>query len=100
MRRVVIAMFLFVCGCAEQTSLDALPPMQAQNAMFPPVDTFWLQQEVAHMREPRPLPVRSISLGYIGDTPLTGGMMNGPEQFGPNRATYIEQQQPCACNVR
>ena len=105
MLRAAIAMALCVCGCAETTSLDALPPMQAQSAMFPPVDTFWLQQEVAQMREPKPLPVRSISLGYIGDAPLTGGVMNGPPQYdpqwGPTRAAYIEQQQqPCACNVR
>ena len=99
MRWAVIALVL--CGCAETTSLDALPPVQAQNAMFPPVDTFWLQQEVAQMREPKPLPVRSISLGYIGDTPLTGGVMNAPQQWGPVHAAYIEQQQqPCACNVR
>jgi hypothetical protein len=82
-------------------SPEVLPPVQAQNAMFPPVDTFWLQQSVAQMREPKPLPVRSISLGYIGDTPLTGGVMNRPQQWGPTRAVYIEQQQqPCACNVR
>jgi len=99
MRWAVIALLL--CGCAETTSLEALPPVQAQNNMFPPVDTFWLQQEVAQMREPKPAPVRSISLGYIGDTPLTGGVMNGPQQWGPTHAVYIEQQQqPCACNVR
>jgi len=95
------ALLLFVCGCAESTSLEALPPMQAQNAMFPPVDTFWLQQEVAQMRAPKPLPVRSISLGYIGDAPLTNGVMNGPQSWGPTQAVYMEQQQqPCACSLR
>ena len=92
MRWAVI--MLLVCGCAETTSLSVLPPMQSQNAMFPPVDTFWLQQEVAQMREPKPLPVRSISLGYIGDAPLTGGVMSGPQE------EQQQQQQPCACNVR
>jgi hypothetical protein len=99
MRRVVMALLL--CGCAE-TTFDVLPPVQSQNAMFPPVDTFWLQQEVAALHQPKPLPVRSISLGYIGDTPLGGGVMHDTQMYGPNRAVFIEQQQeqPCACNVR
>jgi len=86
------ALLVFVCGCAETLPPEVLPPMQAENGMFPPVDTFWLQQEVAQMREPKPLPVRSISLGYIGDTPLAGGVMRDPP--------IEQQQQPCACNVR
>lgn len=101
---------LFVCGCAETPDFlpgdRTIPQVQSQNDLFPPVDTFWLRQEVARREqqqlEEQSRPVRrSISLGYIGDTPLTGGVMNGPEQWGPTHAVYIEQQQqPCACNVR
>jgi hypothetical protein len=98
-RFLILAVVL--CGCAETMSPDALPPMQANAQMYPPVDTFWLQQEVAAMREPKPLPVRSISLGYIGDAPLSGGVMRDTREVGPNRAVYIEQQQqPCACALR
>jgi hypothetical protein len=102
---------LFVCGCAE-ASPDlfpgdrTIPQVQSKNDMFPPVDTFWLQQEVARrnaqLEAEQARPVRrTVSLGYIGDNPLTGGVMNGPQEYGPNRAAYIEQQQqPCACNLR
>ena len=91
-------LLLFVCGCAE-TSPDlypgdrTIPQMQSQNDMFPPVDTFWLQQEVARRQaeqlaeESRPVR-HTVSLGYIGDAPLTGGVMNDP---APYRAAYMEQ---------
>jgi hypothetical protein len=83
------ALLLFVCGCAE-TSPDlfpgdrTIPQMQSQNDMFPPVDTFWLQQEIARRQEQQQAeearPVRhTVSLGYVGDTPLTGGVMNVPQ---------------------
>ena len=86
------ALLVFVCGCAE-ASPDlfpgdrTIPRMQSQNDMFPPVDTFWLQQEIARRQEQieaeQSRPVRrSISLGYVGDTPLTGGVMNVP-QYSP-----------------
>jgi hypothetical protein len=52
-------------------------------AMQPPIDTFWLQQEIAAMHEPKPTPVRSISLGYIGDAPLTGGVMRDTPMPAP-----------------
>jgi hypothetical protein len=71
---------LALCGCAETLSPDALPPIQANAEMLPPLDTFWMQQEIAAMREPKPLPVRSISLGYVGNAPLTGGVMNVPQR--------------------
>ncbi len=63
--------------------------------MQPPIDSFWLQQEIAAMHEPKPLPVRSISLGYIGDTPLSGGVMRNT----PMPVTYMQPEQPapCAC---
>jgi hypothetical protein len=90
MRSAVSLLFVcFVCGCESSSEFlhpDAtIPRVQSQNQMFPPVDTFWLQQEIAHRREQaeadQERPVRhSISLGYAGDTPLSGGMMNSATQ--------------------
>jgi len=102
---VVRALLLIVAmgsvGCVE--SLDELPPVQQNVAMQPPDsffgDTFWLQQSIAAMREPPRLPVRSISLGYIGDTPLSGGVMRDtPMQ--PAQQQPVQQQAPCACALR
>jgi hypothetical protein len=79
-RRIVF--LLLLCGCAEsrfmvdETALDGVPVVQQrEEEPMPPVDTFWLQQAVAESTRPPPRPVRSISLGYIGDAPLAGGVM-------------------------
>jgi hypothetical protein len=91
-------LILAVCltGCAE-SQLAELPPMQQTNAMLPPVDTFWLQQSVAALHEPPPLPVRSISLGYVGDAPLAGGVMRNT----PLAPVQVQlQPAPCACALR
>jgi hypothetical protein len=93
------AALLFVCsGCAESSAEflhpDAvIPQVQSQNEMFPPVDTFWLQQEIARRQEQQQAeesrPVRhTVSLGYIGDTPLWGGMMNSTSYARPAYASY------------
>lgn len=83
----------FVCGCAEsrfmvdETALDGIPVSeQARQDPAPPVDTFWLQQALEESSRPPPRPVRSISLGYIGDAPLTGGMMRDTPMPAPRAA--------------
>lgn len=77
-----VVLLVLICGCAESrfmvddTGLDGVPvAQQREQEPMPPVDTFWLQQAVAQSTEPPPRPVRSISLGYIGDAPLAGGVM-------------------------
>ncbi len=85
-RAVLLIAAVCSVGCVE-SRFDELPPVQQNVAMQPPIDTFWLQQEIAAMREPKPLPVRSISLGYVGDTPLTGGVMRDTPMPRP---TYVE----------
>lgn len=72
-RAVLFIVAVASVGCVE--TYDELPPVQQSFAMQPPIDTFWMQQSIAAMREPPPVPVRSISLGYIGDAPLSGGVM-------------------------
>ena len=119
-RRVVI--LLLLCGCAEsrfmvdETALDGVPvaepqqqdptpPVSWSGAYAPMVDTFWLQQAVAESTRPPPRPVHSISLGYIGDGPLTGGVMRGtPIPWGGpmQNPGYVEytNNAPCACAQR
>lgn len=60
----------------DGTALDGVPvAVQQDPDPQPPVDTFWLQQAIAESRRPPPRRARSISLGYIGDAPLSGGVM-------------------------
>lgn len=98
-RAVVLIVAMCSVGCVEsrydlaicavpRVSVEDLPPAQQSLAMQPPLDSFWMQQEIAAMHEPKPLPVRSISLGYIGDTPLTGGVMRNTPM--PPRPAYVE----------
>jgi hypothetical protein len=69
-----LALLLSVSGCVE-SQLDELPPIQ-QNATFsPPIDDFWLHQEIEERTRPPLVRAQSISLGYVGDTPLSGGVM-------------------------
>ena len=78
----------------DPVALDGVPiAEQAQQDPAPPVDTFWLQQAIAESRKPPPRPVRSVSLGYVGDTPLTGGVMRDTP-MGPPQAA------PCSCALR
>jgi hypothetical protein len=102
------------CGCAESrfmvdpVALDGIPEEeQRAETPAPPIDSFWLQEAVAESTRPPPRPVHSISLGYVGDTPLTGGVMRDtpmPMQQGPN-PTYVDWSQPgatghCSCAAR
>lgn len=78
----------------DDSGLDGVPIAEQQREdPAPPVDTFWLQQAVEESTRPPPRPVRSISLGYIGDAPLTGGVM---------RDTPVDYQQRggCSCALR
>ena len=86
-------------GCVELADprlVDELPPVQQNVALQPPIDSFWLQQSIAAMREPPRLPARSISLGYIGDGPLAGGVMRDTPMPQPQMQAPPEQQ-TCAC---
>lgn len=95
----------------DETALDGVPvAAQQEQDPVPPVDTFWLQQAVAESTRPPPRPVRSISLGYIGDGPLTGGVMRDTPlvtwsgagaPMGPN-PSYVEytNNAPCSCAAR
>jgi len=93
-RATLILLAACTFGCVE-SQLE--PRMQAAPPQPQIVDTFWLQQSIAAMHQPPPAPVRSISLGYIGDTPLTGGVMRDTPM--PTPASYM-QQAPCACEIR
>ena len=78
----------------DDSGLDGVPIAEQQREdPAQPVDTFWLQQAVEESTRPPPRPVRSISLGYIGDAPLTGGVM---------RDTPVDYQQRggCSCALR
>lgn len=97
MRVHAIALCACVCGCAESplaspsfasTPSIVPPPMQQSAAFLPPVDTFWLQQAIAERNRPPPEPVHSISLGYVGDTPLSGGVMRDTPIASPQ--DYIQ----------
>ena len=80
---------MMTCGCAEtMESVDAEAPSSAEaravahDHALPSrvvVDDFWLDQQIAAMSEPPPVRPKSISLGYAGDAPLSGGVMrNSP----------------------
>jgi len=104
------------CGCAESrfmddpVAFDGIPREEQQRETpAPAIDSFWLQEAVAEQTRPPPRPVRSISLGYIGDAPLTGGVMRDtpmdpmgtPRVQGPN-PNYVDygRPQPCSCATR
>jgi hypothetical protein len=97
-RAVLFIVAVCSVGCVE-SRFDELPPVQQNFAMQPPIDTFWLQQSIAAMREPPRLPVRSISLGYIGDAPLSGGVMRDTPMPQPQMQMEPEPQ-TCACAMR
>lgn len=77
-----VLLLLSASGCVEsqlesqlESQFNELPPMQ-QNATFaPPIDDFWLHQAIEERTRPPLVRPQSISLGYVGDTPLSGGVM-------------------------
>ena len=62
------------CGAAIE------PPRDASDRVVPVVerakarDTFWVEHELAQARRPEPDRPRSISLGYVGQGKLAGGV--------------------------
>ena len=87
----------------DETALDGVPvAAQQEQDPVPPVDTFWLQQAVAESTRPPPRPVHSISLGYIGDGPLTGGVMRDTPMGPQQNPSYVEytNNAPCSCAAR
>lgn len=104
-RGLLIAVCACTFGCAE-TQLETtaqtdpmLPLIQQHVALTPPGDTFWLAASREEVTRPPLVRARSISLGYIGDTPLTGGVMRDTPM--PTPLPMIENDiQPaprCAC---
>jgi hypothetical protein len=74
--------------CSANRELDALPTIQTHAALVPPVDTFWVQQTVEEATRPPVEHARSISLGYVGDTPLSGGVMRDTPMETPQYGGY------------
>jgi hypothetical protein len=66
-----------LCGCVETPA--ATDARAEAHALDQPtrvaVDDFWLDQQIAAFEEKPAQRPRSISLGYAGDTPLSGGVM-------------------------
>ena len=61
------------------------------------VDGFWLHEAVDEATRPIPERPRSISLGYVGNTPLTGGVMRDTPM--PIFVAYPPPA-PCSCAVQ
>ncbi len=110
-RGIVVGVCLCACGCVESQleanmnasfggmgngmgtcnanrESDALPTIQTHAALVPPVDTFWAQEVADRATQPPIEHARSISLGYVGDTPLTGGVMRDTPMEAPQYGGY------------
>jgi hypothetical protein len=106
LRGIAIGVCVCACGCAESQLEarmfdDPLPQIQTHAVLVPPVDTFWFQEAQDEATRPAPARARSISLGYVGNTPLTGGVMRDtPMPIYPTDS-YVDYapNQPCACSV-
>lgn len=83
-----------LCGCAETE-------LEARHMVVAPADTFWLQESRDEVTRPPLEHARSISLGYIGDGPLSGGVMRDtPMQIpAPNYVQSAPTQPPCRCAI-
>ncbi len=113
----VIFGLVCLCGCVQSPLegavlspapiVDESPPVQQSSELAPPADSFWLAEAVSEMRKPPPVRARSISLGYVGDAPLVGGVMHDtPAPAGPADSMYPTQYAPpppapaCSCALR
>lgn len=72
---------------------ETVPPAAAV------ADAFWIHEEQEEVRRPPLRPVRSISLGYVGDEPLGGSVMRDtplapPANDGPGRTWQEYNRQP------
>jgi hypothetical protein len=67
--RVSVVPLFFVLGCVD--AVVVVPPPKR------PIESFWLAQAMGEAQRPPPprYGLQSISLGYVGDSPLTGGVM-------------------------
>ena len=70
-------------GCAEdEESFQVRAPVKqelhcAELPHTTPDDSFWLAQAIAEANRPPATPFRStVSLGYVGDEPLSNGVMH------------------------
>lgn len=66
-------------------------PLQAVELPVAVGDSFWVNQGLARAGEPPPHAVRSLSLGYVGNEPLPGGVMRDtpmeqPGAIGPGQS--------------
>jgi hypothetical protein len=73
MKRVLVVL-PFVWACAEGVPDPVAPPPRV-------IEAFWLAQAMGEVERPPPpeTSLQSISLGYVGDAPLTGGMMQSDQ---------------------
>jgi hypothetical protein len=94
----LVAVTFLVCGCVETPA--ATDARAEAHAIDEPTrvatDDFWLDQQIAAFQEKPAERPRSISLGYAGDTPLSGGVMRdtpitySPEGVYPPSAGYAQ----------
>ncbi len=69
----------FFLGCAESEEMSSPQTPCAMGDTLPPAvavaDSFPIHERVEEASRPRPRLQRSISLGYVGDQPLSGSVM-------------------------
>lgn len=83
-----------------ESAADARATAHDQGRPYPTVvDDFWLNEQIAAMNEPPPRRPKSISLGYAGDAPLSGGVMRDTYIEPPAAPAYAEPR-GCACDLR
>jgi hypothetical protein len=86
MRRLfwgAVSAWLWGCAGADEAARPLAAPCsyesqeeeQAQAAAPAVADSFWSAEAQDELSRPRPRLRRSISLGYVGDEPLSGGVM-------------------------
>ena len=102
-----LLLLLLTCGCAESRfmvdpAFDGIPQEESRAVdPAPAIDSFWLQQAVSEANKPPLQRPRSISLGYIGDGPLTGGVMRDtPMAPNPSYVDFAQQPTGCSCALR
>jgi hypothetical protein len=92
LRGAVLFVSLLGWACVETPA--ATDARAAAHAIDQPthvaVDDFWLDQQIASFEDHPAARPKSISLGYAGDTPLSGGITRDtPIYYG-----YGNQEQP------
>jgi hypothetical protein len=94
----LIVVTLFACGCVETPA--ATDARAEAHALDQPtrvaVDDFWLDQQIAAFEDHPAVRPKSISLGYAGDTPLSGGVMRDTPIYYDQQGAYP----PASCPPR